>query len=362
MTERSETDRSLRVPLGDVARAAIVVIALWALGNLIWLGRDLLFVAFFAVLFSLFLSIFVDRLEGAGVPRGLGTLICLLGLVGVGVGFWFAIWPALADQFGTVRERLPEVVQQIDEWLQRATGLFLAEGGDAQLLADLRARLSSQAGDLLSGALPLLNTVFGVAFGLFIVVFAGAYLAVNPKLYLEGGERLLPPRLRGRVEPALRSSGRNLKQWMIGQAFAMLLIGVLSSVGLWLLDVPAPLALGVIAGLLQFIPTYGPLMSSVPAAAMALIVSPTTALWVLGLYAGIQFVETNLITPLVMRETAELPPALTILFQALMGILFGFLGLLLAVPILAGGMVLVRELYVEPLENGAAAPQPTMAR
>ncbi|MGH7482822.1 MAG: AI-2E family transporter [Longimicrobiales bacterium] len=349
--EGPEAEYRIRLPLGQVARAALVAIALWALANLVWLGRDLLFLAFFATLFALFLGIFVDRLEPLGVPRPVGVGLVLVALAALAVGFWFLFWPPLEAQLGLVRTRVPEVIAGIEAWVRaNAAGVFgPMERG--QLEATLQERLRAQANDLMAGALPLLNTVIGVLLGVFIVIFAGVYLAIRPGAYIVGAERLLPPRFRGRVAHALGESGRNLRRWMIGVAVSMTLIGALSTLGLWLLDVPAPLALGLLAGLLQFIPTYGPLISAVPAIAMGLLVSPATALYVLLLYAGIQLVETNLITPKVMQETAELPPALTILFQTLMGILFGFLGLLLAVPILAAVMVLAAELYVEPLEN-----------
>lgn len=356
MTNPSEPEAppssTVRLPLGQVARASLVVIALWALANLVWLGRDLLFVAFFAALFSVFLGIFVERLEGYGVTRSLGVAIVLTTLAAVAVGFWFLFWPPLQAQFGLVRDRVPEVIESVESWVRANAAGVIGPIEEGELGATLQDRLRAQTRNLMGGALPLLNTVIGVVLGIFVVIFAGAYFAIRPALYVNGAERLLPPHLRGRVAHALAASGANLRQWMAGVAVSMTLIGVLSTLGLWILGVPAPLALGLLAGLFQFIPTYGPLISAVPAIAMGLLISPATALYVLLLYAGIQLVETNLITPKVMEETANLPPALTILFQALMGILFGFLGLMLAVPILAATIVIVRELYVENLENG----------
>jgi predicted PurR-regulated permease PerM len=117
------------------------------------------------------------------------------------------------------------------------------------------------------------------------------------------------------------------------------------------LRIPGAFVLAVLAGLLEFVPIFGPFIAAAPAVAVALIVSPLTALWVALLYIVVQQLESNLISPLVMKGAVKLPPAITLLFQLLMAILFGFIGLLVAVPMLSGIIVLVRTLYVEPLET-----------
>jgi predicted PurR-regulated permease PerM len=134
-------------------------------------------------------------------------------------------------------------------------------------------------------------------------------------------------------------------------SMSMVVIFGASTLGLTLLGVPAPVALGLIAGILVFIPFIGPILSAIPAMTLAFTVSPILAVWVALLYTGIQLLESNFLTPLVMREAVDLEPAVTILFQIAMGVLFGFLGLFLAVPLLAASQVLVRRLYVEPLED-----------
>ena len=137
----------------------------------------------------------------------------------------------------------------------------------------------------------------------------------------------------------------------------MIVVGVVTGIVLWILGIPAPFALGLIAGVLEFVPIVGPVLAAIPAIAMALIISPELAIWVVIAFIAVQQLESNLLMLLVMREIVLLPPALTVLFQALMAILFGFLGLLLAVPILAVLMVLIRRLYIEPMEEpGEGAP------
>lgn len=127
----------------------------------------------------------------------------------------------------------------------------------------------------------------------------------------------------------------------------MAVIGVLTTLGLWLLGVPLALTLGILAALLEFIPNFGPILSAVPAVLLALMESPRLALWVILLYLGIQAAESYLITPLVQRRLASLPPVLVIVSQILGGVLFGFLGFALATPLLAFALVLVKRLYIE---------------
>jgi predicted PurR-regulated permease PerM len=103
----------------------------------------------------------------------------------------------------------------------------------------------------------------------------------------------------------------------------------------------------LIAGLLSFIPNFGPIISALPALLLAFIASPITAVYVLGLYIGVQLIESNIVTPLIERETIELPPALTIASQLALAVLVGGLGLVLATPLLAVIMVLVQMVYVQ---------------
>ena len=138
-----------------------------------------------------------------------------------------------------------------------------------------------------------------------------------------------------------------LRRWLVTQLIAMLVIGAVTTIALLILRVKAAFALGLIAGLLEFIPTIGPILSAAPAIAMGFLDSPEKALTVALVYVGVQFMENHLLIPLLMKGGVDVPPVLTILGQALMTIVFGFLGLMVAVPMLAATMVAVKMLYVE---------------
>ncbi len=145
----------------------------------------------------------------------------------------------------------------------------------------------------------------------------------------------------------LGAIGTTLRKWLLTQLVMMLVIGVITTIGLSLLGVKAALPLGIIAGLLEFIPMLGPILSAIPAVAMGFLDSPEKALFVVFLYAGVQFLENHILVPLLMKRGVDLPPALTLIGLAVMALVFGFLGMLVAVPVLAAVMVAVKLLYVE---------------
>jgi predicted PurR-regulated permease PerM len=173
------------------------------------------------------------------------------------------------------------------------------------------------------------------------------YIASDPAMYHRGMISMFPRRHRRRAGEIFSAIADVLRKWLVTQLIAMATICAVTTLVLLILGVKAAFALGVIAGLLEFIPTVGPILSAVPAIAMGFVDSPEKALYVAIAYVGIQFMENHLLIPLLMKGGLDLPPALTLLAQALMALLFGFLGLMCAVPMLAATMVGVKMLYLE---------------
>lgn len=335
-----------------VARSILIAIGFAAMAYFLWAARDVLFVLFFGLLVGVFFSVFTGWLEGRGLDRLLALAVVVLAAAALTAGFWILLWPTLSQQLSTVGRELPQAAQQVGEWMQaqvRAISGRVGEPG-ADVEERIRTLFAEQVGTLLGGALPIINSALGALAGALVVLVVGIYTAARPDLYRNGLLRLVPPAHRDRVAEALDRSEYSLRRWMVGTLINMVVVSLLVFVGLLVLNVPAAIALAVIAGVFEFIPIVGPIMASVPAIAVALTVSPTTALWVALLYVVVQQLEGNLIMPVVMRGAARLPPALTVIFQSLMAVIFGFLGLLLAVPVLAVLIVLVRSLYVEPME------------
>jgi len=180
---------------------------------------------------------------------------------------------------------------------------------------------------------------------LIVVVFLGLYLAFQPGLYTRGIVRLFPKAKRPRMAEVLAETGETLQRWLVGRAILMVANGALTALGLWLLGIPMPFTLGLLAGLLNFVPNIGPILAGVPAVLIAW--TQGQALAVFGLYFVLQMADGYIFTPLVQQRTVSLAPALTILAQVLFGVLAGSLGLLLATPLTAAALVLVRRLYLE---------------
>lgn len=335
-----------------VARSVLIAIGLSALAYLLWQGRDVFFILFFGVLVGVFFSALTDWVERWGLPRLVALGLVLLAGLGVTAGFWMLLWPTLTEQLSTLGRDLPRAAESIVEWVEaqyRAVRGQVDVAGP-RLEERLQERLGDQVGAVLGGAMPIINNAVGAIAGAFVVLVVGIYTAARPGVYRRGLVRLVPPHHRDRANQALDASAHSLRRWMIGTFISMVLVALLVLPGLWILGVPAAIALAVIAGLFEFIPIVGPIIASLPAIAIALTLSPMTAVWVTLLYVVIQQIEGDVITPLVMRGAARLPPALTVIFQSFMVVIFGFLGLLLAVPILAVVMVLVETLYVQPME------------
>jgi predicted PurR-regulated permease PerM len=225
----------------------------------------------------------------------------------------------------------------------------------------LRARLVRQLGAATRYLFPFLSSTVEVLAGLLLITFVAIYYGVDPGVYRRGLLHLVPHPSRARADEVLTAIGLSLRRWLGTQLIAMLIIGSMVSIALALLGVEAALSLGIIAGVLEFIPTVGPILSAMPAIAMGFLVSPQKALAVAVVFTLVQMVEGHLLIPMLMKRGMNLPPLLTILGQAVMAVVFGFLGLLVAVPLLAMVLTTVKMLYVndvmgDGVGTGASVP------
>jgi predicted PurR-regulated permease PerM len=341
------------------ARVLVVVAMVAGAAAVLYLaviGIDVLLLAFAGVLLALFLcgvARWIARATRLGHAAALAVVVTLL-LVLAGLAGWL-IAPAAIEQIAELSRRVPEALDRIQESIaQTSWGAALLPHVPSPT-AWLSLERPARAGSTVLATLGLLAG--GVASGA-LVLFIGLYVAAAPGEYREGLLRLLPPERRTRAAAVLGIVGHTLERWLVGKVIGMALIGTLTGVGLALLDVPLALALGVLAGLLNFIPYLGPLASFVPAALLSLSQGMTTLLWVLGLYVVIQGLESYVVTPLIQRQAVALPPALIITAQVLLGVAVGWLGLLLATPITAVVVVLVRELYARDERERASARRP----
>jgi predicted PurR-regulated permease PerM len=319
-----------------------VTLALLTIFLLARAAVDVLLLAFAGVLIAVILRSLAELVaEHTRLgPRVALAAVVLTLLVIFGLGGW-ALAGQVAEQTDQLLMTIPATVRQSTDWLrQYGWGEWLLDQAQdsAQLL---------RPANLISNVRSIFSTTAGALAGLVIVLFLGLYLAIEPRLYIRGLLSLLPPIRRARGHEVLGALGHTLQWWLLSKLFAMIVIGILTTVGLWLLGVPLALALGLIAALLSFIPNLGPTLATVPAVLLALQEGPILAAQVLALYLAIQTLESYVLTPYIERKTVALPPALTLIVQVALGVLVGSLGLILAAPLVAASMVLVRMLYVE---------------
>ncbi len=343
-----------------VATACGLVVFTILLLVLLYYTFDVVLLVFAAALLAIFLSGLADIIKPyVKLGDGLRVLLVSVILLAVIGGTIALLSPSIADQMRHLREELPKSAVSVTDFLsQYGWGRTLI--GQLPSFEDVKNNINVSS--LLSGVGGVFTSTVGALGNIAIVVLLAIYLASEPKFYSEGFVRLFPIPRRRRVTEILHQVYESLRWWLIGKFGSMLFIGILTWIGLSILGVPIALTLALLAGLLSFIPNFGPIISAIPALLIAFVDSPMTAVYVLILYVGVQIIESNVITPLIERETVELPPALTVVFQLGLGTLVGGLGLILATPLLALIVVVVQLVYLQDIlgdKKGALVTEET---
>ncbi|WP_420106888.1 AI-2E family transporter [Herbaspirillum huttiense] len=322
-----------------------IAILFLALAAAVYLAADALLLVFACILFAVLLyelsAVLHRRL---GWNRKLCLVIVVLALVAiVGLGGW-AMAPQISEQSAQLAKEIPASIERLQQEVQRHPLLrrIAAELPDPKQMTQSLSKMVPDAGLFFGGVLGAIGNVA-------IIIFVGIYFALSPDMYKKGAIKLVPKPKRERAAQVLDTIGNNLARWLVGKTISMLIVGIATSVGLTLLGVPLGLILGIIAGLLDFIPYVGPIIAGVPAVLIALSMGPDMALYVVLLFLAVQTLEGYVLQPLVEARAVEIPPALTIVMQLIFGMLLGFAGVALATPLTAVLMVLVNMLYVEDI-------------
>lgn len=313
---------------------------------------DVLLMVFVAALFSLYLGGIADFLQArVNIPRGLGLALALIFtaiLVG-GVG-WLVVPPVLRQ----TQDLITVLPDQITAWTQSLRQLVARYPVLEQVIHP--DEVQRQLGGLATHATGLVPAVLNFLHGfidLSAILVMGIYLASRPEVYREGVIALAPPVHRELVRDILSDLKRSLRAWIGGQMIAMVTLGILTWIGLELLNVPFALAFGVFTGAAVLVPFFGSLLSTLLPALMVIGSGGLgQAFLVVLLGVVIHVIEGNIIHPIVMERRVHLPPVLSITSVLVMGELLGFIGLLVAVPVLATTMVIVRRIYVHRLLEG----------
>lgn len=311
--------------------------------GVLWFATDVLLVLFACILVGVLLHELTVRLERRlKLPATVSLSIVVVVLLGsFALGGWL-LAPQVASQAGDLMTAIPKAFESLRKEAMRFP-LF------REIMDTLppTEQVMKRAMELMSHGGSLFTGFLGAVGNFFVILFIGIYLAAQPGIYIRGVLLMTPHQKRGRIREVIAELRRTLGQWLLGKAITMLIVGAATSIGLTMLDVPMGLALGILAGVLDFIPYLGPIMAGVPAVLIAAAESPALALKVVILFAAVQLLEGYLLSPLIERKTVSLPPALTIVMQVLFGALFGLGGVALATPLTAVFAVLVTMLYVQ---------------
>ncbi|MFA5039258.1 MAG: AI-2E family transporter [Candidatus Omnitrophota bacterium] len=337
--------RRTGIVLGLTALMAGVAAALFYTAGLILL-------AFAAILFAIILRSLGRWLNKyLKIPVRPATAIGAFLLFACGLATVLLSAPVIVEQSRQLTETLPRAIEQIRlnfiqyDWFTQALNSWEQANSGIMLL--------------IGKSTTLVGSLFNLLSGLFLMFVLAVFIAVEPQPYICGMLQMIPPGYRDRFSEIFLKVGDSLRWWVLGTMISMVITGLLTVIGLTLMNVPLAILLAVVAGALTFIPTLGPIIAGIPAVAIAFTQDPTKALYVILLYIVIQTIEGNLLTPLIMQKTIRLPPALILFSQILFGIIFGFPGLALAIPLLSAAVIIIKMIYIEDaLKEGGRMKSP----
>lgn len=306
-----------------------------------WFARHVFVLLFAAVLISLILTSLtnlVQRVFHLGRKLALATAWVLIVGALVGLGFW--VVPSIADEFGALAERLPKLFSEAREKVENSSA-FQKFQAVAPATKDMLPKGSG------GNVAKFFSSTFEAVSSFVFILFSAIFISSAPRTYRRMLVVLFPPRLRDEVNSTVDRIVCTLKFWLLGQAIAMVAVGVLTGTALAIAGIPFAAELGFLAGLAEFIPFVGPIIVAVPALLIGMSEGTDKFLIVLAIVLGVQFIEGNVLQPLVQRKAIELPPVVMLTSMAILGAAFGLLGLFVAAPLVACILVLVEEWYLK---------------
>jgi predicted PurR-regulated permease PerM len=362
--------RTTRASLGwRTATIAGVVLAIAACLFLIIYASSGFLLLFAGILFAVFLDA-LTRALGVIAPIGRGlrlTIVCIATSLAA-IGFITSVGVTAVSQTPDLIRTLEREIRSIEQMLQEYNVVNLVSeeitdgnGENGDEATNGSATRSSGLSDWLpdpSGLFGQVRAAFATTFGVIgnigVILIVGVFLAAQPQLYRDGAVKLVSIQSRERFGEVLDEVGVTLRFWLMGQFVTMAIIGIVVYAALAVVGMPGAILLGLAAGVLNFIPVLGPILAGIP----IILVAMSQDWWVVGyalaVYCVIQFLEGNVLTPLIQRKAVSLPPALIMASLVIMGILFGFVGIILATPFAAVMMVLVKRLYIEDVLGDTA--------
>jgi predicted PurR-regulated permease PerM len=318
----------------------------------VWLIKDILMLTLTAIIFAVLLTTPIRFFVRRGIPRPLGVLLTIILVIALIALATALLLPGLIQQFGLlISDYIPKAAKQIQEGLDPAKLVqqfpFLKDIDLKTITDQITNQFLPGLANATSQLFPFVGSLASTLLSILIVVFLALYFVADPGMHERGLIKLLPVRYRTRGLEILGKMDKVLRGYLQAQIALMILIGAGTGIALWIIGMPLAGVLGTLTGLLSFVPNFGPLVALVPILAVAMINTPEKIVLIVVVFYILQFIQTQIVAPLLMGQEINLPPAIILLSQIVAGIFFGFLGLLLSVPLAAIVMVLVQEIYIK---------------
>ena len=356
----TRTSRSINIGLRNVVATILIGLGL----VFVWEIRGTLMLTFAAVvlviLFTMPVRLLVRRFD---MNRVLAIVVSVVGFFVILGVLGVPILNTIGIQYGVLVERVEQGIGELRQtvtreslieefsWLEGVLDVVVPAGEGSQPSQDLIGQAVSQVTDTLGRlggtVLPVVGGVANTIISTLLIFFLSMYLLAEPDLYVNGIIKLTPVWYRERMRAILRRLDSTLRAWLSVTGVSMFLVALMTAIGLALLGIREWFALGVLAGLLSFIPNFGPLVALVPSVAVAIVEVPGNVIWVAVVIYGVSFIQSQVVSPVLASERMNMPAIMILLGQIIFGFFFGFLGLMLAVPLSACVAVLVDEMYVK---------------
>lgn len=346
--QEESTKSFVKKVLISVAVAATITLLVLFIGFAV----DVLLLVFVGLLLGIVFRSLRDIVsKSTRLPSGISLTIVIVLILGIGVSSGFLLGPRVYDQASMMYNKAPEEWDNIKRQLwQYEWGKEIARENPAP--KDFLENEQNETGednDMTKGLLSLFSITASAVASTVLVFVIAIYIAAEPKVYTSGFLRLFPIRKRLLVTNIMDETALTIQWWLVGQLVSMLILGTITTIGLWLLGMPYSLVLGIFTALMTFIPNLGPVLAGIPTLMVALTVSPSMVFYVAIFYVIIQSIEGYFITPMIHREAIQVPPVLIITFQFLLYYLIGFIGVFVAMPLVACIMILIQRVYVEEI-------------
>lgn len=311
---------------------------------IVWQVRNILLVLFLSMLFALLMDGLARSLRSyLPINRPIALMLATVGLFGALALLTWVAGPHVVTQLSELQQRLQEATETLESKLmsQQWISFLLSNASTGQL--------APSATGFLGGITQVFSSTIAALTNILIILLLGLYFAFGSQVYVNSVIAVVPAAGRSRATELFELLGHALRWWLIGRISSMTLVGVLTTLGLYLIGMPLYFALGLVAALLSFVPYIGPIIAAVPAILIGFVQGIYQAANVIFVYVVVQSLESYFITPLIQRRVVSLPPAALLSAQLLMGALLGTLGVVVAAPLTLVLIVLVQVLYVREI-------------